>query len=224
MTVLLDRRDGTVVVLRCEADAADPPFEEVHEHHSLPFSRRGSCRTYGAGFDLAADGFFVGFPGGGDLPRGGSLLVSIIFDIGVQARPETVGHALSNVGDAHRMLGNVLCDCRLESDDIRLVISANGLVVRERIISVGAALLRIACTVISGGFEHHGASRRVIAGDSDTCRFEWICDGLPDPAGATGFVHHGRGHRRVEPNFEQRQHVFEHVTNSITTRLDRAGW
>ncbi len=50
---------------RCLANAADPPFEEVHEYHSLSFVRRGSfgCRAHGSSFELAAGGFFIGFPG-----------------------------------------------------------------------------------------------------------------------------------------------------------------
>jgi AraC family transcriptional regulator len=65
MTVLLQRRGLTVIDFRCQAHPADPPFEEVHEHHSLSFVRRGSfgCRAHGSSFELAAGGFFVGFPG-----------------------------------------------------------------------------------------------------------------------------------------------------------------
>jgi AraC family transcriptional regulator len=65
MTVLLQRRDLTVVDYRCQAHASDPSFEEIHEHHSLSYVRRGSfgCRAHGSHFELAAGGFFLGLPG-----------------------------------------------------------------------------------------------------------------------------------------------------------------
>ncbi len=65
MTVLLRRRDLTVIDYRCQAHAADPPFEEFHECHSLSFVRRGSfgVRALGTNVELAAGSFFVGFPG-----------------------------------------------------------------------------------------------------------------------------------------------------------------
>jgi AraC family transcriptional regulator len=65
MTILLRRRDLTVIDFRCQAHAANQPFEEIHEKHSLSFVRRGSfgCQARGSSFELAAGSFFVGFPG-----------------------------------------------------------------------------------------------------------------------------------------------------------------
>ena len=65
MTVLLQHRGLQVIDYRCQAHASDPPFEEIHERHSLSFVRRGSfgCEAHGSRFELAAGGFFVGFPG-----------------------------------------------------------------------------------------------------------------------------------------------------------------
>jgi AraC-like DNA-binding protein len=65
MAVLLQRRGLTVIDYRCRAHASDPPFEEIHEYHSLSYVRRGSfgCRALGSHFELAAGGFFLGFPG-----------------------------------------------------------------------------------------------------------------------------------------------------------------
>jgi AraC family transcriptional regulator len=65
MTVLLHQRDMTVVDYRCQLHPSDPPFEEVHELHSLSYVRRGSfgCQALGSHFELAAGSFFVGFPG-----------------------------------------------------------------------------------------------------------------------------------------------------------------
>jgi AraC family transcriptional regulator len=65
MTVLLERRDLTVIDYRCRRQASDSSFEEVHACHSLSYVRRGSfgCHALGAHFELAAGSFFVGFPG-----------------------------------------------------------------------------------------------------------------------------------------------------------------
>ena len=109
-------------------------------------------------------------------------MASIIIAVSVQASAETVWNALSNVGEAHRVFTGVLSDCRLEADDMRIATFTNGLVARERIISIDAAHGRIAYTVLSGGFEHHGASMQVVPGDNGTCRFVWTRDVLPNAA------------------------------------------
>ena len=69
-----------------------------------------------------------------------------------------------------------------EGDNVRVATFANGLAVTERIISVDAGRRRIAYTVVGGGFEHHGASMRVLPGDNGGCRFVWTSDVLPDAA------------------------------------------
>jgi AraC-like DNA-binding protein len=65
MTVLLRRSELTVIDYRCQTRSSDPPFEEVHENHSLSYVRRGSfgCQAQGSCFELTAGGFLVGFPG-----------------------------------------------------------------------------------------------------------------------------------------------------------------
>ncbi len=109
-------------------------------------------------------------------------MASIIMEAAVHASADTVWDALSNVGEAHRVFTGLLSDCRLENDDIRIATFAHGLVARERIVSVDAARRRIAYSVISGGFEHHGASMSVVPGGDSTCQFVWTCDVLPHSA------------------------------------------
>ena len=109
-------------------------------------------------------------------------MASIVMEAIVRAPAETVWRAVSNFGEAHRVFLGVLSDCRLESETTRIVTFANGLVVSERMIGVDSERRRIAYTVVSGGFEHHGASMQVSGRDDGACRFVWTCDVLPDSA------------------------------------------
>ena len=109
-------------------------------------------------------------------------MASVVMETVVRAPADTVWHALANVGEAHRVFAGVLSDCRLDGENTRIATFANGLVVTERIIGVDAANRRVAYTVVSGGFEHHGASMQVISHDEGTSRFLWTCDVLPDMA------------------------------------------
>lgn len=109
-------------------------------------------------------------------------MASITMEAVVRAPAETVWRALANVGDAHRVFAGVLTDCRSESNDTRTVTFANGLAVTERIIDVDPVRKRIAYTVVTGGFEYHGASMRISDMNDRGCLFEWTCDVLPDAA------------------------------------------
>ena len=109
-------------------------------------------------------------------------MASIIVEAVVHAPADEVWRALSNAGEAHRIFSAVLSDCRLESEDTRVVTFANGLVVTERIVGIDAALRRIAYSVTNGDFSHHAAAMQVFAEDNGTSRFVWTCDVLPDAA------------------------------------------
>jgi carbon monoxide dehydrogenase subunit G len=109
-------------------------------------------------------------------------MASIIRDTVVRAPAATVWDALSNVGAAHRVFAGVLSDCRLEGENTRIATFTNGLIVTERIISIDAERKRVAYTLVSGGFEHHGASMQVFTHDEGACRFVWTTDVLPDAA------------------------------------------
>jgi hypothetical protein len=73
----------------------------------------------------------------------------------------------------------VLTDCRLDGD-VRTVTFANAAVVRERIVDVDPAAMRVAYAVIGGGFEHHGASMQIVPEGDRRCRFVWVSDFVPD--------------------------------------------
>src|SRR3712207_1283812 len=84
-------------------------------------------------------------------------------------------HALRQTDRAHELFAGVLVDARMEGD-VRTVTFANGLVVRERIVTVDDARRRIAYAVIGDLFEHHMASMQILAEGGTGCRFIWITD------------------------------------------------
>jgi Polyketide cyclase / dehydrase and lipid transport len=86
---------------------------------------------------------------------------------------------LRAVGAAEQALPGVLTGCRLDGG-VRTVTFANGMVVRERIVSIDETRQRIAYAVIEGLFSHHSASMQIIPDGPERSRFVWISDFLPD--------------------------------------------
>jgi uncharacterized protein YndB with AHSA1/START domain len=109
-------------------------------------------------------------------------VASIHLETVIQAPAERVWAALAAVGEAHRTFSGVLSGCRLEGDDVRVVTFLNGLVVKERIISVDPTRMRVAYAVTESELEHHSASMQVSAMPDGACRFDWITDVLPHQA------------------------------------------
>lgn len=102
----------------------------------------------------------------------------------IRAPAQQVWQALAATGDAHRAFAGVLKDCRLESEDLRIATFANGMVVKERIVSVEPQRMRIAYSVIESQFQHHSASMQVVARGEAECDFIWTADVLPHAAAA----------------------------------------
>ena len=65
-------------------------------------------------------------------------------------------------------------------NDIRTVTFANGLVARERVITIDEQRRRIVYGVLGEVFEHHSASMAIVPVDGENCRFIWISDFSPD--------------------------------------------
>jgi carbon monoxide dehydrogenase subunit G len=109
-------------------------------------------------------------------------MASILQEVLIDAPAEAVWDAIRDVGAVHRRLARgFVTDVRLQGG-ARLVTFANGVVVRESIISVDDAARRIAYSASGGRATHHNASMQVFdAGDGRT-RLVWITDLLPDDA------------------------------------------
>ena len=102
----------------------------------------------------------------------------------IRASAQQVWQALAATGEAHRAFAGVLKDCRLESEDLRIATFANGMVVKERIVSVEPERMRFAYSVIEK-FVHHSATMQVVARGANECDFVWIADVLPHAAAAS---------------------------------------
>ena len=108
-------------------------------------------------------------------------MATITREIRIQAPPERVWAALRDVGQVHtRLAPGFVTDTRLEGD-VRIVTFANGVVARERIVTVDDAARRIAYAVVGGEAEHHNASFQVFA-DGKATLLVWTTDVLPNAA------------------------------------------
>ena len=108
------------------------------------------------------------------------MMASIHKEALIAAPAEDVWAALRDMGNAHRLFRGVLVDARLEGGDTRVVVFANGLVVRERIVAIDDERRRVAYAVLREGLVHHNASMQVFAEGPGSSRFVWISDFLPD--------------------------------------------
>jgi carbon monoxide dehydrogenase subunit G len=108
-------------------------------------------------------------------------MATIWKEISVDAPLERVWPAVRDVGRAHeRLFPGVLTSVHLEQG-VRDVTFANGMKVREPIVSIDDAHHRVAWTVEGGSLAHHNASLQVIA-EGAKSKIVWITDILPDSA------------------------------------------
>jgi hypothetical protein len=110
-------------------------------------------------------------------------MASIRQEIVVEAPAEKVWDAARDVGAVHRRLvPGFVTDTRLEPG-ARVVTFANGLVARERIVTVDDTERRLVWAVVgSERLTHHNASFQVFADGERRSRLVWIADVLPDEA------------------------------------------
>lgn len=106
-------------------------------------------------------------------------MASIRKEVFIEAAPEQVWAALSDIGALHtRLVAGFVTDCRLDGD-ARIVTFANGMVARELIVDVNDEQRRVAWAAVGGRLTHHNASAQVFAEGGGTCRVVWIADLLP---------------------------------------------
>ena len=88
--------------------------------------------------------------------------------------------AVRDVGAIHRRLvPGFVMECTLEGDS-RLLTFANGMSIRELIVSVDDRTFRHAWSARGEPFTHHNASLQVCAQGDNRSRLVWIADLLPD--------------------------------------------
>lgn len=111
-------------------------------------------------------------------------MAAVHIETRIRAPAQQVWQALAATGEAHLAFAGVLKGCRLEREDLRAATFANGMVVKERIVSVEPQRMRIAYSVIEQ-FVHHSASMQVVARGDGECDFIWVADVLPHDAAAS---------------------------------------
>ena len=107
-------------------------------------------------------------------------MATIHKEIEIARDRSVVWDAIRDVGAIHkRLVPGFVVDCKLEGDS-RIVTFANGMVMREVIVTVDDATYRHAWSARGEPFTHHNASVQVIAEGAAKCRVVWIADLLPN--------------------------------------------
>jgi len=111
-------------------------------------------------------------------------MATIKKEVEINASPETVWEALSDVGALHtRLAAGFVADTRMEGT-ARIVTFANGMVAREEIIAVDDAARRVAWAIVGQQFHHFNGAAQLFDHGEGT-RFVWTTDLLPDELAPT---------------------------------------
>lgn len=99
--------------------------------------------------------------------------------IAVTAGPAPVWHALRNFSQVHtRVAPGFLTSLEMDNGD-RIVTFFNGLVARERLVTVDDERCRLVYAVVEGRASHYNAAVQVFP-EGDGSRVVWTVDLLPD--------------------------------------------
>ncbi|MBC7522089.1 MAG: SRPBCC family protein [Sandarakinorhabdus sp.] len=109
-------------------------------------------------------------------------MASIAREIRVAAAADVVWDAVRDVGALHRrVVPGMVTDVTLEpgSDPVvRIVTFADGMVLREVIVSCDDAIRRLVWAIDGPPVEHHNGAMQVFD-DGEACRVVWTADVLP---------------------------------------------
>ena len=110
-------------------------------------------------------------------------MASLRKEISTRAHPDDVWAAIRDVGELHtRLVPGFVVDTRLEPGArVRIVTFANGMVIREPIVSIDDAARRLVWAAEGGPMTHYNASAQVLAG-AEATTVVWTADFLPDEA------------------------------------------
>jgi carbon monoxide dehydrogenase subunit G len=111
-------------------------------------------------------------------------MASIRKELVTSARPESVWDAIRDVGALHtRLVPGFVVDTRLEPG-ARIVTFANGLVLKEPIVTIDEADRRLVWSSEGGNLTHYNASVQVFS-EASGSRVVWLADFLPHEAAPT---------------------------------------
>jgi len=111
-------------------------------------------------------------------------MATIHKEITIDAAPDAVWAAVRDVGAVHKRLVPGLVVATTLDADVRTVTFANGMIIRERIVTVDDDARRLAYAATGGRTTHHNASLQVLAEGPRRTRLVWITDLLPPEAAA----------------------------------------
>jgi len=101
-------------------------------------------------------------------------MATIYKEIEIERSKQFVWVAIRDVGAIHkRLVPGFVLNCRLEGD-WRTVTFANGMVVRELIVSVDDKTRRHSWSARGEPLTHHNASIQVFSDGREKCRVVWI--------------------------------------------------
>jgi hypothetical protein len=101
-------------------------------------------------------------------------------EILTRARPAGAWDAIRDIGALHtRLVPGFVTDTKLEPG-VRIVTFGNGMIVREPIVTIDDAAMRLVWTVEGGRTTHYNGSAQVFAEPDGTARVVWTVDFLPD--------------------------------------------
>ncbi len=107
-------------------------------------------------------------------------MATIYKEFSVNVPPDFVWQAIKDVGAVHiRLAQGFVVDTSL-ADGVRTVTFANGIVVREQIITISDDLRRLAYTSVEGRASHHNAYFQVFEDNNGRSRVLWVTDLLPE--------------------------------------------
>jgi len=109
-------------------------------------------------------------------------MASIRKEIVTRARPAEVWDAVRDIGALHtRLVPGFVIATRLEPG-ARVVTFANGMTVREPIVTIDEQVRRLVWSAVGGSLTHYNASAQVVAEPDGSSRVVWVADLLPDEA------------------------------------------
>jgi hypothetical protein len=107
-------------------------------------------------------------------------MATIQKEIEIERSKQFVWDAIRDAGAIHKRLAQgFVLDCELEGD-WRVVTFANGMVVRELIVSVDDENCRHSWSARGPALTHHNASVQVFPENDKRCRIIWIADLMPN--------------------------------------------
>jgi carbon monoxide dehydrogenase subunit G len=109
-------------------------------------------------------------------------MATIRKEITIDAAPDAVWAAVRDVGAVHERLVPGLVTATTLDGDVRTVTFANGMVVREQIVTIDDDAKRLVYAATGGRTTHHNASLQAIPEGPRRTRLVWITDLLPAEA------------------------------------------